>query len=68
MELSARNQITATVTSAKLGGVMAEITVQIAGGQELVSVITRGSAERLNLQAGDQGTVIIKSTEVMLGK
>ncbi|HEY7339742.1 MAG TPA: TOBE domain-containing protein [Ktedonobacterales bacterium] len=68
MELSARNQLSGTVTSVKLGGVMAEITVQIAGGQELVSVITRGSAERLNLQAGDQVTVIIKSTEVMLGK
>ena len=68
MELSARNQFTGTVTSVKLGGVMAEIMVRIAGGQELVSVITRGSAERLNLQAGDQVTVIIKSTEVMLGK
>lgn len=68
MELSARNQLIGTVTSVKLGGVMAEITVQIARGQELISVITRGSAERLNLQAGDQVTVIIKSTEVMLGK
>jgi molybdopterin-binding protein len=68
MELSARNQISGTVTSVKLGGVMAEITVQIAGGQELVSVITRGSAEHLQLQIGDQVTVIIKSTEVMLGK
>lgn len=68
MELSARNQLAGTVTSVKLGGVMAEVTVQIGGGQELVSVITRGSAERLNLQAGDQVTIIIKSTEVMLGK
>lgn len=34
----------------------------------MISVITRGSAERLNLQAGDQVTIIIKSTEVMLGK
>ena len=68
MELSARNQLSGTVTSIKLGGVMAEITVQIVGGQELISVITRGSAEKLNLQAGDQVTVIIKSTEVMLGK
>ncbi len=68
MELSARNQLSGTVTSVKLGGVMAEVTVQIGGGQELVSVITRGSAEKLNLQAGDQITVIIKSTEVMLGK
>ena len=68
MELSARNQLSGKVTAVKLGGVMAEITVEIAGGQELVSVITRGSAEQLNLQAGDQITVIIKSTEVMLGK
>jgi molybdopterin-binding protein len=68
MELSARNQLPATVKGVKLGGVMAEITVEIAGGQEVVSVITRGSAERLQLQAGDQVTIIIKSTEVMLGK
>jgi molybdopterin-binding protein len=68
MELSARNQLTGTVKDVKLGGVMAEITVEIAGSQELVSVITRTSAERLQLQAGDQVTVIIKSTEVMLGK
>jgi molybdopterin-binding protein len=68
VDLSARNQIAGTVTDVRLGGVMAEITVQIAGGAELVSVITRGSAERLHLQAGDQVTVIIKSTEVMLGK
>jgi molybdopterin-binding protein len=68
MELSARNQLTGKVTEVKLGGVMAEVTVEIANGQELVSVITRASAERLQLQAGDQVTVIIKSTEVMLGK
>lgn len=68
MDLSARNQFTGTVTSVKLGGVMAEITVEIAGGQELVSVITRTSAERMNLQTGDQVTVVIKSTEVLLGK
>jgi molybdopterin-binding protein len=68
MELSARNQLTGTVTDVKLGGVMAEITVEIAAGHELVSVITRTSAERLQLQSGDQVTVIIKSTEVMLGK
>jgi molybdopterin-binding protein len=68
MELSARNQIAGTVKDVKLGGVMAEIRVEIAGGQELVSVITRGSAEHLQLQVGDQVTVIIKSTEVMLGK
>lgn len=67
MELSARNQLNGTVKAVKLGTIMAEVTVDI-GGQEVVSAITRSSAERLNLQAGDRVTVIIKSTEVMLGK
>lgn len=67
MELSARNQLTGVVTAVKLGDLMAEITVDVSG-QTVVSLITRRSAERLNLQAGDPVTVIIKSTEVMLAK
>lgn len=67
MELSARNQLRGTVKQVTLGTIMAEVTVDV-GGQELTSVITRGSAERLNLQPGDAVAVIIKSTEVMLGK
>lgn len=67
MELSARNQLSGTVKNVTLGTIMAEIAVDV-GGQEITSVITRGSAERLNLQKGDAVTVIIKSTEVMLGK
>jgi molybdopterin-binding protein len=68
VELSARNEPSGTMTDIKLGGVMAEVSVEIAGGQTLVSVITRTSAERLGLQAGGKVTVISKSTEVMLGK
>jgi molybdopterin-binding protein len=68
MELSARNQFPGIVKDLKLGGVMAEVTVELTGGQQVVSAITRGSAEHLNLQVGDQVTVVIKSTEVMLGK
>lgn len=67
MELSARNQLSGTVKGVKLGTIMAEVTVDI-GGQEVVSAITRSSVERLGLHAGDRVTVIIKSTEVMLGK
>jgi molybdopterin-binding protein len=67
VELSARNQLPATVKDVKLGGVMAEIALDVAG-YEVVSVITRSSAERLKLQPGDQVTVFIKSTEVMVGK
>lgn len=67
MELSARNQLKGTVTDVTLGTIMAEVTVDI-GGQEVVSAITRGSVERLGLQTGDGVTVIIKSTEVLIGK
>jgi molybdopterin-binding protein len=46
---------------------MAEVIVDI-GGQEVVAAITRGSAEQLALAEGDAVTVLIKATEVMLGK
>jgi molybdopterin-binding protein len=43
------------------------VRVQI-GEQELVSVITRGSAERLRLTACDEVIAVIKSTEIMIGR
>ena len=67
MKLSTRNQISGEVTAVKLGGIMAEVTVDI-GGQIIVAAITRESAESLELAAGDKVTVLIKATEVMLGK
>ena len=67
MELSARNQLKGKVRSVKLGNVMAEVILEVAG-QEMVSEISKGSAEQLALKAGDAVRVIIKSTEVMIGK
>ena len=68
MELSARNQLPGKVTGVELGTIMSEITVELAGGQKVVAAITRGSAEHLALANGDDVTVFIKATEVMLGK
>ena len=67
MQISARNRLAGEVASVTLGGVMAEVVVRV-GDHELVSVITRTSAEELGLSEGDDVTVIIKSTEVMLAK
>jgi molybdopterin-binding protein len=67
MELSARNQLDATVKDVRVGTIMAEVTVDV-GGQEVVAAITRGSVERLGLNQGDEVTVVIKATEVMLAK
>jgi molybdopterin-binding protein len=37
-------------------------------GVQIVSAITRGSAEALNLQPGDQVKAVIKATEVLIDK
>ncbi len=66
MELSARNQLPATVRSVKFGEVMAEVVVTLEGGQEIVSVITAESARRLRLEPGRAVVAVVKSTEVLL--
>ena len=67
MQLSARNQLRGRVTAVKTGAVMAEVQVQVEAGS-VTSAITDASREALDLHEGDQVTVIIKSTEVMIGK
>jgi molybdopterin-binding protein len=67
MQLSARNQLTGTVQDVKSGAVMAEVTVSV-DASTVTAAITDASRERLNLMAGDQVIVIIKSTEVMIAK
>ena len=67
MELSARNQLPGTVKSVKTGAVMAEVVVDI-GGHDIIAAITAGSAEKLGLAAGESVLVLIKATEVMIGR
>jgi len=67
LDLSARNRLRGRVVEMRIDGLMAELVLDI-GGQELVSVITRSSAERLGLRVGAQVLAVIKSTEVMIGR
>lgn len=67
MEISARNQIRGRVTAVRTGSIMAEVSISVEPA-DLTAVITRSSVERLELKEGDEVTVIIKSTEVMVGK
>lgn len=67
MTLSARNKLEGKITQLQLGGVMAHVVVQV-GNNFIESVITRRSAEEMNLKVGDTVTAVIKSTEVMLQK
>ncbi len=67
MPISARNQLQGKITEIILGDVMAHVTVEV--GQSLIeSVITRKSADELKLKKGDNVTVTVKATEVMIAK
>jgi molybdopterin-binding protein len=67
MQLSARNQLKGKVTRVKSGTIMAEVEVQIQAGS-VVAAITDGSRQRLDIKEGDEVDVIIKATEVLIGK
>jgi molybdate transport system regulatory protein len=67
VEISARNQLKGQIVRVKSGAVMAEVEVKIKAGK-VVAAITDGSVKRLKLKVGDKVTVIIKATEVLIGK
>lgn len=67
MPLSARNHLDGEITDVVLGTVTALVTVKV-GNNVIESVITRRSAEELNLKKGDKVTAVIKATEVMIQK
>lgn len=67
MKISARNIIKGKVKQVTPGAVNSEIVVEIAGGTEMVSIITKSSAERLGLQPGKEVYVIVKASNVMIG-
>jgi molybdate transport system regulatory protein len=68
MRLSTRNQLTGTVAAIDVGSVMAIVKVTLDGGsQQVTASITKDAVEDLGLQQGQPVTVLIKSTEVMLG-
>ena len=66
MKCSARNLIPGTVKSVTIGQVAAEVTLEIAPGVEVVSVITKESAAALGLKAGSKASALVKATSVML--
>ena len=68
MQISARNVLKGTVKSVNHGAVNSEIVVELPGGQELVSIITKSSAERLGLAEGKEVCAVVKASNVMLAK
>jgi molybdopterin-binding protein len=66
MEISARNNLKGTVKSVSPGAVNTEVTIGLPGGAEVVSIITKASAERLKLAVGKEVYAVIKASDVMI--
>jgi molybdopterin-binding protein len=66
MRVSARNVFPAAIRRVTLGSINAEIMLEIAPNVEVVSIITRASAEALGLTPGKLAYAVIKSNDVMV--
>ncbi|MBO9517100.1 MAG: TOBE domain-containing protein [Porphyrobacter sp.] len=68
MKISARNQISGKVLSLDHGAVNGTVKIDIGGGNVITSSITEEAIADLGLAVGDQVTVLIKSSDVLIGK
>jgi molybdopterin-binding protein len=67
MKISARNTLAGHISRIDHGAVNTEVAIALSDGTEIVSIITRHSAERLNLAPGAKAYAVIKASDVMLG-
>jgi molybdopterin-binding protein len=67
MKLSARNVLKGTVKSILDGAVNCEVVVELPGGLEVVSIVTKHSVQSLGLAKGKPAYAVIKASNVMLG-
>jgi len=66
MQISARNTLKGRVKHIAPGAVNTEVTVELPGGAEVVSIITKTSADRLHLALGTEVYAVIKASDVMI--
>lgn len=66
--LSARNRVRGRVAAIRAGELLAEVTIDVRDGQQVVAAVTRSSVDRLGLQSGGNVSVYVKATELTLGQ
>lgn len=67
MKISARNVLKGTVKQIDHGAVNTEVVIELPGGVEIVSIITKSSAESLELAVGKEVYAVVKASNVMVG-
>ena len=66
MKISARNMLKGKVKKVNHGAVNSEVVVELPGGAQIVSIITKASAESLGLSVGKEVYAVIKASNVMI--
>ena len=67
MRVSARNVLKGRIKQIDTGAVNSEVTIELPGGAEVVSIITNKSAKALGLSIGKEAYAVIKASNVMVG-
>jgi molybdopterin-binding protein len=65
MQLSTRNRLPGTITEMVKGEAAAKVTIRV-GDNHVVALITRESADELDLEPGKEVTALVKATDVMI--
>jgi molybdopterin-binding protein len=66
MQISARNVMKGRVKSINTGAVNTEVVIDVGGGTEIVSIVTKTSAEDLGLKEGSEVYAVVKASNVMI--
>lgn len=66
MKLSARNVMKGKIKKIVTGAVNTEVIIELPGGTEITSIITKTSAENLKLKEGSEAYAVIKASNVMI--
>jgi molybdopterin-binding protein len=67
MKLSARNTLPGIIRKIEMGAVNAQVTIEVAPGINIVSIITVDAVENLSLAEGKHAYAVIKASSVMMG-
>jgi molybdopterin-binding protein len=63
--ISGRNKLAGIVTRIRVSGLLAEVSLDVAG-QTLTAIITASAVRQLGLKQGSPAYALIKATEVMI--
>ena len=68
LSISARNKFQGVINSINKGEINSEVILDIGNGDNIASVITTSSIEKLGLKKGSHASAIIKASDIIIGK